>query len=97
MTTEQWTALVTALTPLLIAIGGGAWAAYRYFASRPTPTGPPVAQGQAVELAAYLDDELDEARQELRASQHEARTYRDALLRHGLDPDEILQNATRPR
>lgn len=89
--------LITALTPIILAILGGiGWLIQHKISSTgKAPPGIDITQGQAIPITAlteYLDDELGEA-------QARARVYRDHLIRAGMDPDEILRQAglLRPR
>lgn len=83
--------LITALTPIVLAILGGlGWLIrHRITTSTATPPGVEITQGQTIPATAlpdYLDRELDEARAR-------ARAYRDALIRSGADPDDALRAA----
>lgn len=83
--------MITALTPVILALLGGiGWFIKYKISSTQGPSSPvEITQGQTIPVTAlpdYLRGELDE-------SETEARAYRDELIRRGVDPDEVLRKA----
>lgn len=92
MTSEQRITLIGALVPVAVVVLGGIGWLIRHVittANDPQSRGVEVMQGQVVPATAlpdFLINELDEI-------QARARIYRDALIRAGLDPDDLLRAA----
>lgn len=101
--------LIQVLTPLLLALGGGIWAVYKHFHPTPKPEeegedgekqqdGPAVLQGVVVPTPAFREewtwqDELRETKADLRDANAREDAYREALIRAGVEPRDVLERA----
>lgn len=92
MSPDQRISLIVAITPIVVVILGGIGWLIRHVlttSKQPPSPGVEISQGQTIPVTAlpdFLIAELDE-------TEAHARIYRDALVRAGIDPDDLLRAA----
>lgn len=81
--------LITAIMPAVLVILGGIGWLIRYHMTKDDKDGLEITQGQSIPVTAlpeFLHTELDEC-------QENSLAYRDALVRAGIDPNQVLRDA----
>jgi hypothetical protein len=102
--TINWVNALTALTPLLIAVGSGVWVVYTHIErKKQDPDEEAVVQGQPVPASSTIaaqpkdewtwQDELHNTQDELREAGMREDAYREALIKAGIDPRQVLIEA----
>lgn len=86
--------LVQVFTPILLALGSGCWAIYKYIDSRRSKdddvsTAP--VQGQPVVAEWTWQDELKSVRSKLEEAIAREHAFREALVREGVSPRRVLE------